>query len=59
VIARVAASIATVVVAPAILFAVTLVIINVYAAVSVALAWMVAAMCWRWATRRPASGLLS
>jgi hypothetical protein len=58
VIARVAASLATAVVAPAILFAVTLVIINVYAAVSVALAWMVAAMCWRWATRRPVSGLL-
>jgi intracellular septation protein A len=58
VIARVAASLATAVVAPAILFAVTLVIINVYAAVSVALAWMVAAMCWRWATKRPVSGLL-
>jgi hypothetical protein len=58
VIARVAASLATAVVAPAALFAVTLVIINVYAAVSVALAWMVAAMCWRRATRRPVSGLL-
>ncbi len=58
VIARVAASLATAVVTPAVLFAATLVIINVYAAVSVALAWMVAAMCWRRATRRPVSGLL-
>jgi hypothetical protein len=58
VIARVATSLATAVVTPAILFAATLVIINVYAAVSVALAWMVAAMCWRWATKRPVSGLL-
>jgi uncharacterized membrane protein len=58
VIARVAASLATAVVAPAALFATTLVIINVYAAVSVALAWMVTAMCWRRATKRPVSGLL-
>jgi hypothetical protein len=58
VIARVATSLATAVVAPAALFAATLVVINVYAAVSVALAWMVAAMCWRGATKRPVSGLL-
>lgn len=53
-----AASLATAVVAPAALFAVTLLAINVYAAVVVALAWMIAAMGWRWATRQPVSGLL-
>lgn len=58
VIRRVAASLATAVIAPAVLFAATLVIINVYAAVSVALAWMIAATCWRRVTRRPVSGLL-
>jgi hypothetical protein len=58
VIARVAASLAIAVVAPAALFATTLLIINVYAAVSVALAWMVAAMCWRRTTGRPVSWLL-
>jgi intracellular septation protein A len=58
VIARVAATLATAVVAPAALFAVTLVIFGIPAAVSVALAWIVAAMCWRWATRRPVSGVL-
>jgi uncharacterized membrane protein len=53
-----AASLETAAVAPAVLFAGTLVVINVYAAVSVTLAWMVAAMCWRGATKRPVSGLL-
>lgn len=56
--ARVAVSLATAVVAPAALFAATLMIFNVDAAVIVALAWMVGAMCWRWATKRPVSGLL-
>jgi uncharacterized membrane protein len=46
------------VVVPACLFPATLVIINVYAAVIVALGWMVGAMCWRWATGRPVSWLL-
>jgi intracellular septation protein A len=41
-----------------VLFWAAMVVFNVYAAVSVALGWMVAAMCWRWATRRPVSGLL-
>jgi hypothetical protein len=58
VIARVAVSLATAVLAPAALLWVTLVIFNVAAAVIVALAWMVGAMGWRWATKRQLSGLL-
>lgn len=58
VVARVAASIATAVVAPAVLFWATLVVWNIDVAVIVALGWMVGAMCWRWATGRPVSGLL-
>jgi hypothetical protein len=59
VIARVAATLATAVVVPAALFVTTLLVVNVFAAVIVALTWMVAAMCWRWATSRPVSGLLA
>jgi len=55
VVTRVAASLATAVVAPAALFAVTLMIFDTYAAVNVALAWIVGAM-WRRGTRRPLSG---
>jgi hypothetical protein len=58
VVARTVVSLAIAVVAPAALFSATLVVFNVEAAVLVALAWMVGAMCWRWATRRPVSGLL-
>jgi uncharacterized membrane protein len=58
VVARVAVSIATAVVAPTALFAATLVIVNITTAVLVALAWMAGAMCWRWTTNRPVSGLL-
>lgn len=58
VIARVAASLAIAVVVPAVLFASALLIVNVYAAVIVAFAWMVAAMCWRRTTGRPVSWLL-
>jgi len=58
VVARVTVSLATAVVAPAVLFLTTLVIFNVAAAVIIALAWMAGAMCWRWATNRPVSGLL-
>jgi hypothetical protein len=58
VVARVTVSLATAVVAPAVLFLTTLVIFNVAAAVIIALAWMAGAMCWRWATKRPVSGLL-
>ena len=56
--ARVAASLATAVVAPAVLFALTLVTLGVDEAVIVALVWMAAAMCWRWASGRPVSWLL-
>jgi hypothetical protein len=55
---RVVVSLVIAVIAPAVLFWAAMVVFNVYAAVSVALGWMVAAMCWRWATRRPVSGLL-
>jgi intracellular septation protein A len=56
--ARVAASLATAVVVPAVLFALTLVVLGVDEAVIVALAWMAAATCWRWAAGRPVSWLL-
>jgi hypothetical protein len=58
VVARVTVSLATAVVAPAVLFLTTLVTFNVEVAVIIALAWMTGAMCWRWATQRPVSGLL-
>ncbi len=58
VLARVAASLATAVVAPTAFFAATLVIFNFTTAALVALVWMSGAMCWRWTTRRPVSGLL-
>jgi intracellular septation protein A len=58
VLARVAVSLTTAVFAPAALLWAMLVLFNVAIAVSVALAWMVGAMCWRWATKRPVSGLL-
>jgi hypothetical protein len=58
VLTRVAVSLATAVFAPAALLWATLVIFNVATAVIVALAWMVGAMCWRWATGRAVSGLL-
>ena len=58
VVARVAVSLATAVFAPAALLWVMLVIFNVATAVLVALAWMVGAMGWRWATKRRVSGLL-
>jgi hypothetical protein len=58
IIIRVAITIATAVVAPAVLFASTMVIFNLVTAVLVALAWVGGAMCWRWGTGRPVSGLL-
>jgi intracellular septation protein A len=58
VIARVAVSLGTAVVAPALLFAAMLAIFDLPAAVTAALVWMVGAISWRWATRRPVSGLL-
>jgi uncharacterized membrane protein len=58
IVARVSVSLATAVVAPAVLFATTLVVFNVATAMIVGLAWMVGAMSWRGATRRPVSTLL-
>jgi hypothetical protein len=58
VVARVAVSVATAVVAPTALFATTLVLFNITTAVLVALAWMAGAMCWRRTSKRPISGLL-
>ena len=58
IVARALASLATAVIAPTALFAVTLVTFDVMVAVTVALAWVAGATCWRWATGRPVSGLL-
>jgi len=55
---RVLISVATAVLAPAVLLWATLVLFNFTAAVLAALAWIVAAMGWRRATHRPISGLL-
>lgn len=49
---------ATAVLAPAMLLWATLVLLNFPTAALTVLAWMVAAMGWRWATHRPVSGLL-
>jgi intracellular septation protein A len=58
IVVRVVAALATAVVAPAALLWATLALFNVATAVTIALAWMVAAISWRWATKRPVSGLL-
>ena len=58
IVARAMASLTTAVVAPTVLFAATLVTFDVMVAVTVALAWVAGATCWRWATGRPVSGLL-
>jgi hypothetical protein len=58
VVARVAVSLATAVIAPAVLVWSTLVMFNVATAVIAALAWMIGATSWRWATKRPVSVLL-
>jgi len=55
---RVLVNVATAVLAPAALLWATLVLFNFPTAVIAALAWMVAAMGWRWTTHRPVSGLL-
>lgn len=55
---RVAMTVATAVIVPAVLFASAMVLFNLVTAVLVALTWMAGAMCWRWATGRPVSGLL-
>jgi hypothetical protein len=58
VVARTAVSLLTAVVAPAALVTTTLLVVNIETAVVVALVWMVGAMGWRWATRRPVSAVL-
>jgi intracellular septation protein A len=58
IVARVAVSLATAVVAPAILFATNLVLFNLATAMIVALVWMTGMMTWRHASGRPLSGLL-
>lgn len=58
VVRRVAVSLTVAVVAPAVLFSATLVTFNLVTAVIAACAWMTGAMCWRWSTGRPVSGLL-
>lgn len=58
VVERLVISLGITVVTPAILLWVMLAIFNVATAVIVALAWMVGAMIWRWATKRSVSGLL-
>ena len=55
---RVVMSVVTAVLVPAALLGATLVLVDFPTAVVVVLAWMVGAMGWRWATRRPVSGLL-
>jgi uncharacterized membrane protein len=58
VVRRVAVSLATAVVAPAVLFTTTLVLFGVTTAMIVALVWMLSATAWRHATGRQVSGLL-
>ncbi len=58
VVGRVATSLATAVIVPTALFALTLLTLDLTAAVLVALGWMAGAMGWRHTHRRPVSGLL-
>lgn len=58
VLARVVASLTVAVVVPAVLLWTTLQLFNLATAVIAALAWTVVATAWRYATRRPVSGLL-
>jgi intracellular septation protein A len=44
--------------APALLFSLTLLVLDIVAAIVAALAWTLAASGWRWVTGRPVSGLL-
>jgi hypothetical protein len=55
---RVAVSLTTAVIAPALLFATLVVVANIATAMIVALAWVVGAISWRGATGRTVSGLL-
>jgi len=55
---RLVVTLTTAVFVPALLLWATMRLFNVAAALIVALAWMVGVMAWRYATRRPVSGLL-
>jgi intracellular septation protein A len=55
---RLAVSLSVACVVPAVMFYVALVTVNITAAVVAALTWSYAAIVWRWATKRPLSGLL-
>lgn len=59
VLARLAVSLCVAVVVPGAVFYAAMVAWGVMAAVVLALAWTYAAIVWRWATRRPMSGLLA
>ena len=58
IVARTAASLFVACVVPALLISVAAVVVDIYTAIVVALVWACGAICWRWATRRRASGLL-
>jgi intracellular septation protein A len=58
VVRRTAVSLLVAVLAPAVLFWLALVLYDVFVGVSVALAWVVGAMCWRWARGQDISRLL-
>lgn len=58
IIKRVLVSLTTAVIAPGVLFATTVLVVNVATAMIVALAWMLGAIAWRATTGRAVSGLL-
>jgi hypothetical protein len=58
VVVRVAVILSIACVAPALLFSATLMAFGITAAVFVALSWTCGAIGWRWATKRPVSGVL-
>ncbi len=57
--ARLASSLVVAVLVPGVVFYVALVASGITAAVLLALAWTYGAIVWRWATKRPMSGLLA
>ncbi|MFC4787223.1 VC0807 family protein [Nocardioides sp. MAHUQ-72] len=56
---RLAASLLVAVVVPGVVFYLALVLYGITAALLAALAWTYGAIVWRWATRRPMSGMLA
>jgi hypothetical protein len=59
ILSRLGASLVVAVLVPGVVFYVALVASGITAAVLLALAWTYGAIVWRWATRRPMSGLLA